>query len=118
MAFPLVSARYPHPSSTVSTIGFGRFAIARQNTWIYWTNHFVSVTIFHGSVPWLLKDILTWPRRKRLARLFSTTAKSFAGVPPRKLSREWLESSASTKTDFSLFIVPRAIHTIAATSLR
>jgi hypothetical protein len=32
MAFPLVSARYPHPSSTVSTIGFGRFAIARQNT--------------------------------------------------------------------------------------
>src|SRR5438093_3037613 len=45
MAFPLVSARYPHPSSTVNTIGFGRFAIARQNTWICWTNHFVSVTI-------------------------------------------------------------------------
>src|SRR6267143_172012 len=32
IAFPFVSARYPHPSSTVNTIGFGRFVIARQNT--------------------------------------------------------------------------------------
>src|SRR6266853_492539 len=71
-----------------------------------------------GSVPWLMKEIRTWPLRKRLAQLFSTTAKSFAGVPPLKLSWKWLESSASTKTDFSPFIVPRAIHTIAATSPR
>ncbi len=28
MAFPFVSARYPHPSSTVSTIGFGRLLMA------------------------------------------------------------------------------------------
>jgi len=29
---PLVSARYPHPSSTVSTMGFGRLLIAVKNT--------------------------------------------------------------------------------------
>src|SRR5207247_4845428 len=27
MAFPLVSARYPHPSNTVNTIGFGRLVM-------------------------------------------------------------------------------------------
>jgi hypothetical protein len=27
IAFPVVSARYPHPSSTVNTIGFGRLLI-------------------------------------------------------------------------------------------
>src|SRR5207253_9048759 len=32
IAFPSVSARYPHPSSTVNTIGFGRFVIAQKNT--------------------------------------------------------------------------------------
>src|SRR6266403_1126517 len=32
MALPLVSARYPQPSSTVNTIGFGFLFIARQNT--------------------------------------------------------------------------------------
>src|SRR5690348_4921257 len=32
MAFPFVSARKPQPSSTVSTIGFGRLAISRKNT--------------------------------------------------------------------------------------
>src|SRR6266571_1220828 len=32
MAFPFVSARYPHPSSTVNTIGFGRFVIAAPDT--------------------------------------------------------------------------------------
>src|SRR5215469_10779134 len=32
MAFPLISGRYPQPSSTVSTRGFGGLAIAGQNT--------------------------------------------------------------------------------------
>src|ERR1700733_7352143 len=32
MALPFVSARWPQPSRTVSTIGFGRFAIGRQDT--------------------------------------------------------------------------------------
>ena len=50
IALPFTSARNPHPSSTVSTIGFGRFFIARQNTWIYWTNHFVSVTRYHRAM--------------------------------------------------------------------
>src|SRR6185369_9896387 len=33
MALPLVSARQPQPSSTVSTIGFGLLVIFRQDTW-------------------------------------------------------------------------------------
>src|SRR5215470_10642872 len=34
MALPSVSARYPQPSRTVSTIGFGRFVISKKNTWL------------------------------------------------------------------------------------
>src|SRR5262249_46153711 len=33
IALPFVSARYPHPSSTVNTIGFGRLVIESQDTW-------------------------------------------------------------------------------------
>src|SRR5260370_16863288 len=118
MAFPLVSARYPHPSSTVSTIGFGRFAIARQNTWIHWTNHFVSVTIFAGAFPWLMQETHVSPPRGASAPSRSTTEKSFATALPSKLSRKWQAFSGSTKTSFSPYIVPPALHPPTATSPR
>src|SRR5438046_4364920 len=96
MAFPLVSARYPHPSSTVSTIGFGRFAIARQNTWICWTNHFVSVTIFIGASSWLMKKIHVRLLQDQFAALSSTMAKSFVIAPLRKFLRKWRRSEEHT----------------------
>src|SRR6266513_1312644 len=89
IAFPFVSARYPHPSSTVSTIGFGRFAIARQNTWICWTNHFVSVTIFIGESSWLMKKIHVRLLQDQFAALSSTMAKSFVIAPLGKFLRKW-----------------------------
>src|SRR5258708_504485 len=63
-----------------------------------------------GSVPWLMKEIRTWPLRKRLAQLFSTTEKSFVTVLPPKLSRKWQVFLGSTKTNFSPSIVRRATH--------
>src|SRR5207245_7209507 len=87
MAFPLVSARYPHPSSTVSTIGFGRFAIARQNTWICWTNHFVSVTILIGAFSWLRKKIDVWLLQDRFAASSFLSGQFFAAARQARPAR-------------------------------
>src|SRR5205814_7380076 len=99
------------------TIGFGRFAIARQNTWICWTNHFVSVTIFIGASSWLMKKIHVRLLQDRFAALSSTMAKSFVIAPLRKFLRKWRAFLASTKINFSPSIDPRATLTTAATSM-